>query len=130
MAILGGLAMAGLYGVVVDFVNRRAAERMPQLEAETRPLIEVRNGCGETGLAARVKERLLDCGFDVIHTGNADDFRYRYSILVDLKGNPSGLANVRSVLNCESVVLQREADAIAEYALIVGQDYREMRWLK
>lgn len=122
--------MAGLYGVVVDLVDKRVTEDTASWSIDTRPLIEVRNGCGEAGLAARIKARLLDRGFDVIHTGNADDFSYGKSILIDLKGNRAGLRDVQEALGCRAAILQKEPDAIADYALIVGRDYREIRWLK
>lgn len=130
LALLVALALAGLYGVIAGRLQPPTRVSLPLYSLEERPRLEIRNGCGEAGLAARVKSRLLDLGVDVVQTGNADDFDYPRSILIDLKGDVPGTRQLGADLGLETIIRQQEAGTIADYALVLGHDYQEIQWLK
>lgn len=90
--------------------------------------IEVRNGCGERGLAAEIRRRLIDGGFDVVETTNADDFEHRHSVFVDLKGNLEEARELADLIGCSRVIQQIDGDEFADYAIIVGADHEELQW--
>ena len=51
--------------------------------------VEVLNGCGTPGLAKKVTDFLRIKGFDVVNVGNAENFEFPETIVVDRVGEMS-----------------------------------------
>ncbi|MAE69331.1 MAG: hypothetical protein CME06_02555 [Gemmatimonadetes bacterium] len=125
---LGAVALVGLYSAVGERLRPRTVLRGADVEIEGRPRLEIRNGCGEKGLAQEAKRRLIDIGFDVVHTGNADDFRYIRSIFIDLKGDLPKARELATAIGCPEVIQQLEPGPLADFAIVLGADHEDLKW--
>ena len=85
-------------------------------------IVEVLNGCGLPGVAERVAERLRDGGFDVMFIGNADDFDYAGTLVVDRSGDRSKALAVARALGDASVICQMSSAAFVDATVVIGAD--------
>ena len=58
------------------------AEQLAELVKSMPESVAVLNGTGKSGVAGEISTRLQKIGVDVVHTGNAKHFDYRYSNIV------------------------------------------------
>jgi len=72
-------------------------EENPIFEVE----VEILNGCGEPGLAAKFSDLLRKKQVDVVRSENADHFEYAKTILIQRNENVKGMKNatLTSVIN-------------------------------
>jgi len=73
--------------------------------------VGVLNGSGALGLARGTAALLQEKGFRVVFTGNADNFNYRHSFLIELGEDPRRAELVRAALPGEVEVVTREGFA-------------------
>jgi hypothetical protein len=85
-------------------------------------IVEVLNGCGLPGIADRVAERLRDGGFDVMFIGNADDFNYASTLVVDRSGDRSKALAVACAVGDASVICQMSSAAFVDATVVIGAD--------
>lgn len=89
--------------------------------------VQVLNGCGVSGAAANIASLLRRAGgFDVIDIGNADNFDFSGTVVVDRKGDGKAAREVARILDGVPRVLQRLPGARFEVTVIVGYDHG--RW--
>ncbi len=125
---LGTVALVGLYSSIGGMLRPRAILKGADVEIAGRPRLEIRNGCGEKGLAQEAKRRLIDIGFDVVHTGNAEDFRYIRSIFIDLKGDLPKARELATAIGCPEVIQQLEPGPLADFRIVLGSDHEDLKW--
>ena len=89
--------------------------------------IEVLNGTGEPGVAREVTMTLRRMGIDVLIEGNARNFDYRESVLVDRKGNPELMKKLSRRLGVTMIVTQIQERPRVDATLIVGWDRERLR---
>ena len=89
--------------------------------------IEVLNGTGEPGVAREVTMKLRKMGIDVLIEGNAGNFDYRESVLVDRKGNPELMKKLSRRLGVSMIVTQIQEKPRVDATLIVGWDRKRLR---
>jgi len=89
--------------------------------------IEVLNGTGEPGVAREVTMTLRKMGIDVLIEGNARNFDYRESVLVDRKGNPELMKKLSRRLGVTMIVTQIQEKPRVDATLIVGWDRERLR---
>lgn len=91
--------------------------------------VEVLNGSGVAGLAAKVTNHLRKKGFDVISTGNADSFGYKITIIQDRTGETENARKVADVLGLtdKNIVEQKNPDLYLEVTVIIGKDYKLLK---
>jgi hypothetical protein len=100
----------------------------PDTEApDTRPQVEVLNGCGVSGVAARAQEYLIEAGFDVVNTENADGFDYLETIVIDRGGDVALARRVARSLGTPNVIRQVRPDLMLQVTVILGADYAGLR---
>jgi LytR cell envelope-related transcriptional attenuator len=88
---------------------------------------QVLNGCGVAGAGAAMASVLRRAGgIDVVEIGNADDFDFESSVVIDRRGDRAAALRVARALGGAPVVLQR-SDGCCEVTVIVGYD--RGRWL-
>ncbi|MBC8313470.1 MAG: LytR C-terminal domain-containing protein [Candidatus Cloacimonetes bacterium] len=85
----------------------------------------VRNGCGEKGLALNIRNQLIDKGFNVLAFGNADKFLYRKTILLVQKNDQEKKIKVKEILNISRIYPQIKKNSIYDFVLIVGEDWEK-----
>ena len=90
--------------------------------------IEVRNGCGENGLAVEISNFLRSNQFDVIRSEDADHFGYAKTLLISRNENYEAIKLVSSFLGFDiednsRVLIQPDESVGADLTLILGKDY-------
>lgn len=91
-----------------------------------RPTVDVRNGCGEGGLAETLMHKLRRAGFDVVEYKDADHFDYPHTLVKDRSGKPEAAGRVCAWLQKEFGVGETVSDLVAapssDILLILGAD--------
>jgi hypothetical protein len=96
--------------------------RVADSACEVPVVVEVLNGCGVHGLAERVGDYLRNQGFDVIFVGNADDFGYVETLVVDRCGDRSKALAVAEALRRDTVIFQVGGAFFVDVSVVVGSD--------
>lgn len=105
----------------------RLEENHAALAPDQRPQIEVLNGCGVSGIAARAQEFLREKGFDVVNVENARGFDYEETLVID-RGGDVGIARALArALGTENVIRQVRPDLVLQATVILGKDYRTLK---
>ncbi|MEA3475613.1 MAG: LytR C-terminal domain-containing protein [Candidatus Cloacimonadota bacterium] len=87
--------------------------------------IQVLNGCGMTGLAREVRNKLIDKGLNVLSFGNADKFCFIRTVLIIRSINPQKLETIKKILPIKNIYRQIKEDSLYDFIIIVGKDYKE-----
>lgn len=101
----------------------------PAADSLTRPpverariRVEVRNGSGIAGAAARVTEYLRDAGFDVVDFGNAAEFDTPRTTVIDRVGVPERAREVAAVLRGVPIESRIDTTLYLDVTVLVGRD--------
>ena len=97
---------------------------IPFDEQQRRIRVEVLNGAGDAGAAARVTQALRDAGFDVKTYGNAARFDYERSIVLDRSGRSGAAGAVAAALHGTEVQEQLDPELYLDATVILGDDWR------
>jgi hypothetical protein len=89
--------------------------------------IEVVNGSGEPGAAAKLASYLREGGFNVVLVGSADRYDYVRTLVVDRGGDERAAAAVAAYLGPVQRVRQR-ARSEADVTVVVGRDRGRVPW--
>ena len=132
IAVIGLAAVFLLYSLVArSFYPRTDAVR----EANPAQLVgdilqvEVRNGCGVSGLAATATFFLREHGFDVVEVGDHHRFDVERSLVIDRVGDLAAARKVASALGIDETQVQQEIrpDLYLDATVILGMDYSALR---
>jgi LytR cell envelope-related transcriptional attenuator len=132
MSLNVGLAVAALAAVALmyAFVVRWTGPDRAPLGRAVGDLgdiiqVDVRNGCGVTGLAGRMTEYLRDHGFDVVEEGDHTSFDESSTYVLDRVDNPRAAeALARAVgLGPERVRQEIRTDYFFDATIVIGADY-------
>jgi hypothetical protein len=85
-------------------------------------VVEVLNGCGRPGVAEQVASHLRGQGFDVMYIGNADDFDFAETLIVDRAGDRDKAHAVAAALGEAPVVYQVSSAFFVDVTVILGED--------
>lgn len=91
--------------------------------------LEVRNGCGVSGLAATATLFLREHGFDVVEVGDHARFDVEYSTVIDRVGDVEAARKVAAALGIAETQVQQEVrpDLYLDATVILGKDYASLR---
>ncbi len=95
------------------------------------PTVTLFNGCGVKGVGSRAKAALEKMGFTVIEVRNAANFEYTTSEVLDRRENLRAgklLADSLGIATKLAAWDTTRSDRTADVSLIVGADYRKLRW--
>ena len=120
LVLLAGVILAGVLLVNSLFFSERA-ERLNEAVI----VVEVRNGCGLSGLGDRVARYLKDEGFDVIFVGNAEDFEFAETMVVDRSGEWTKAREVARALGGIPVVQQVSSGTFFDATVVLGRDLED-----
>lgn len=84
--------------------------------------VEVLNGSGVNGLAARVASMLEDEGFKVVRIGNVNGIEYNNTRVYDRKGKGDNAQKVARAIDVNMYEVDIDRDAIADVTVILGKD--------
>ena len=87
--------------------------------------VEVLNGAGEPGAAARITEALRDAGYDVKTFGNAASFEYDSTIVIDRSRRPDAARSVADALGVKEVRSEPQPELYLDATIILGRDWRQ-----
>jgi len=87
--------------------------------------VEVRNGCGVSGLAETMTQFLRQQGFDVVEVGNHTSFDEAETVVVDRVGNLEAARKVATALGLTEDRVKQELrqEYFLDASVIIGQDY-------
>ena len=129
-------------GVPIRTVTFPSTDGVPKLATEiyeANPVldieIEILNGCGEPGIAARFSEFLRDQRVDVVRSENADNFDYITTVLIQRNENTLGLKHVADALkfdikNSERVMTVIDPSSDVDITLVIGKDFKSINSIK
>jgi hypothetical protein len=91
--------------------------------------VEVLNGCGVPGLAGDLTRHLRDHGFDVVASGNYDDFDQPHSLVIDRVGNRAAALEVAEVLGIDEAYVREDIGEgyFLDASVVIGGDYETLR---
>jgi hypothetical protein len=124
-----GILLLALILVVFLFSTVR---RLTQTQEKPLPVerkivrVEVLNGCGTPGLAKKVTDFLRIKGFDVVNVGNAENFEFPETLVVDRVGDMTSAWKVARAMGVNNVIQQKEVDLLLDVTLILGKDHNEL----
>ncbi|MFP4228393.1 MAG: LytR C-terminal domain-containing protein [Salinivenus sp.] len=132
--LAGGLVVAVLLYAVASrtFVSTPSPDRPSE---DTTALVgsviqvEVRNGVGTEGLAARTTQFLRDHGFDVVDVGNDSSFDQQQSVVIDRVGNTEAARKVAEALGLPASRVRQDIrrQYYLDASVVIGQDYDDLR---
>ncbi len=88
--------------------------------------VDVRNGCGVSGLAGRMTDYLRSYGFDVVEHGDHTSFDVQQTIIIDRIGNLDAAKQVALALGLteDRIVQEVRTDYFLDVSVIIGMDYQ------
>ncbi len=97
--------------------------------------VEILNGCGEKGIAAKIADFLRTEHIDVVRSENADNFDYERTTLIQRSDNIFNLKTVAKALNFDindksRVIITPSSTSDVDLTLILGKDYRSVKPIK
>jgi hypothetical protein len=88
--------------------------------------VEVLNGAGAKGAAARISDQLRDMGFDVKTFGNARDFDHERSVLLDRSGRNGAAKAIADSLGGLPIQTEPAPELYLDATLILGPDWERL----
>ncbi len=128
LSLLLFLLIFGLFTrVVYPRIQNERAEEQPQLIGDIIQL-EVLNGCGVSGLANQFTSALRKNGFDVVETGNFDNFDMQETIIISRTYNTDNAERVAEALGIDSknILIEASDDFYLDATIVIGSDYNSL----
>jgi len=103
---------------------------LEEKEEPPRPIqIEVLNGCGVAGIAAKFTDYLRSLDFDVVKTDNYESFNVLKTVVVDRRGNRQNTMKIADALGfTEERILEEVNEAyLIDAVVILGKDFRQLK---
>ncbi|MCD6310404.1 MAG: LCP family protein [Candidatus Eremiobacteraeota bacterium] len=108
-----------------DFLVQHLLEGKAELDPE-KIKIQVLNGCGIDGIAAQMADLLKQHGFKVIDVGNAMNFDYELTEIIDYNSRPQMAMTIMDIIG--KAQLLRDNSGLNEeldFTIIIGRDWQQ-----
>jgi hypothetical protein len=104
-------------------------DKPPQEVASAIIQVEVLNGCGVEGVAAKFTNYLRQNNFDVVQVGNYRSDNIDETMIIDRIGNRANTEKLAEVLGIEkkSILQQLNKDYFLDATLVIGKDYNKLK---
>ena len=94
--------------------------------------IEILNGCGEAGLAAKISDYLRSQQIDVVRSENADHFNYTTTMIIQRNEMVEYVRKVAAALDIDitdenRVLVIPDPNRDVDITLIIGKDYTNIK---
>lgn len=130
LGFTGVLCAVLLVSLIIRLVNPRTENERSTDSFLIQDVIqvEVLNGAGAPGLASRFTNTLRKAGFDVVDTGNFENFQVKESYIIsriDDRENARRIAQVLDI-NEENIVVMASTDFFLDATIVVGADWKSL----
>lgn len=128
LSLLLLLLLFGLFTrVVYPRIQNQRAEKQTQLIGNVIQL-EVLNGCGISGLANQFTSVLRRNGFDVVETGNFDNFDMQETIVISRTFDMENARRVAGALGVheKNILVEASDDFYLDATVVIGSDYESL----
>ena len=90
--------------------------------------VEVLNGCGVDGVAAKFTDYLRRNNFDVVQVGNYTSSNIDETMVIDRIGNRANTEKLAEVLGIDkrNIIQQLNKDYFLDATLVIGKDYNRL----
>jgi len=135
LILLGVLVLILFYALAANHFTQTSSEEtriVAPVDATTgiRDIydVEILNGCGEHGLAAKMREYLIAHHFDVVGTGNHSSFDVKETQVIDRAGNDVAARRIASILGVDprEIVRDLNENRQVDVSVIIGMDYKSI----
>lgn len=129
LSLLLLLLVFGLFTrIVYPRIQTQRAEEKPELIGEIIQL-EVLNGCGVSGLANEFTSALRKNGFDVVQTGNFDNFDMQETVVISRTFNTENARRVANALGIKekNILIEASEDFYLDATVVIGSDYKSLK---
>ncbi|MCJ7665933.1 MAG: LytR C-terminal domain-containing protein, partial [Actinobacteria bacterium] len=117
-----------------DLFNKEQTQEVVVAETERTITVTILNGVGTPGIAARLADvlntQVYESGkakFNILETGNADNFNYSESEIVVYSANESivmtAANEINAILNTGNITTKEEEVVSSDIVIILGADY-------
>lgn len=132
LALLGMVLLVLLYGLGTRLLAPRVdpgREANPANFVGDILQVEVRNGCGISGVAAVATQYLRRGGFDVVEVGDHTSFEEPHSHVIDRVGDPEAARKIAYALGIdpERIVEDVRLDFYLDATVVLGKDYATLK---
>lgn len=129
LGLLLCLLVFGLFSrLIYPRIQNQRAEQQPELIGNVIQL-EVLNGAGVAGLADQFTSTLRKNGFDVVQTGNFDNFNMQQTTIISRTLNKDNARRVAEALGIEEsqILVEASDDFYLDATIVIGSDYRSLK---
>ncbi len=90
--------------------------------------VEIRNGCGISGLANEMTQFLRKKGFDVVEVGDFETFDLEYSVVYDRIGDLESAKKLAGAVGIpeDRVIQEIKEDEYLDASIVIGKDYASL----
>lgn len=125
---IDGVVLFPFYeGELIKMNTKQLIDAMASMELEypfeIYSVIEVLNGTDIPGLAKSVKILFESLGITVLSIGNADNFNYQDTIIINKKAADQDAGRIKEILNCGIVENDFNPESESDIIIILGRDY-------
>lgn len=118
-----GLVGAAFFTIRTSSDGRTEEQLTPPPPTE-RVRVEILNGGGVPGAAARATELARAAGYDVVYFGNAASFDHTESEVVDRVGRADFARGVAEALGIDNLRSEPDEDLYVDLSVVLGQDWQ------
>lgn len=113
--------------IIYPRIENQRADDTPELIGDIIQ-IEVLNGCGVAGLANRFTSALRKNGFDVVETGNFDNFDVDETLVIARTFKRENAMRVAEALGVseKNIIIEASDDFYLDATVVIGSDYQTL----
>jgi len=129
LSLLLCLIIFGLFSrLIYPRIQNQRTENEPELVSNIIQL-EVLNGCGVAGLADTFTSTLRKNGFDVVQSGNFDNFNMQHTTVISRTPNKDNARLVAEALGIDEsqILVEASDDFYLDATVVIGSDYRSLK---
>lgn len=129
LSLLLVLLVFGLFTrIIYPRIETQRSEIQPQLIGDIIQ-VEVLNGAGVSGLANDFTSTLRRNGFDVVQTGNFDNFDMQETLIISRTFNTSNAERVARALGIQekNILVEASEDFYLDATVVIGSDYKSLK---
>lgn len=129
LGLLLFLLLVGLFTrIIYPRIENQRSRDNPELIGQTIQL-EVLNGCGVPGLANDFTSLLRNNGFDVVETGNFENFDMQNTVVIARNFNSQNAQRIADALGVDQkhIFIEASEDFYLDATVIIGSDYKSLK---